>query len=46
MFQASPFSEERKGKQEDKQSDVYIVTGVDAHGTLYNSVKSPSKMFP
>ncbi|XP_048752215.2 uncharacterized protein LOC125663853 isoform X2 [Ostrea edulis] len=34
LFQTSPSSEEKKGRQEDKQSDVYIVNGVDAHGLL------------
>lgn len=32
LFQTSPSSEEKKDRQEDKQSDVYIVNGVDAHG--------------
>lgn len=32
LFQISPVSEEKDAKPEDKQSDVYKVNGVDAHG--------------
>ncbi|XP_078338617.1 uncharacterized protein LOC111132219 isoform X2 [Crassostrea virginica] len=34
LFQISPVSEEKDAKPEDKQSDVYKVNGVDAHGLL------------
>lgn len=34
LFQIHPISEEKESKAENRQSDIYKVNGVDAHGKL------------
>lgn len=35
LFQIHPISEEKESKAENRQSDIYKVNGVDAHGKLW-----------